>query len=108
MSIYKIAAFLLISGYIGFGQDVKMRSLSDLINQEEPGWNLVSDWIRQATNRVEVLEKVEAQAETALYQTQVTTRSPMGSIIFETGGILVDSGWIHILGPGKNPGQPNQ
>ncbi|WP_420320364.1 DUF2625 domain-containing protein [Flagellimonas sp.] len=78
-----------------------MKSLTELINKEEPGWELVSDWITQATNKIEVLKKIESQADTALYQTQVTTRSPMGAIIFETGGILVDNGWIRILGSGN-------
>ncbi|MBK9577976.1 MAG: DUF2625 family protein [Fibrobacteres bacterium] len=35
-----------------------------------------------------------------LVQLQVTTRSPMGAIVYETGGILVDHGWLRILGSG--------
>lgn len=30
----------------------------------------------------------------------VTTRSPMGAIVYSTGGILIDNGWIRILGSG--------
>ncbi|RYZ77359.1 MAG: DUF2625 family protein, partial [Proteobacteria bacterium] len=29
---------------------------------------------------------------------QVTTRSPMGAILYETCRLLVDSGWVRILG----------
>ena len=32
---------------------------------------------------------------------QVTTRSPLGAVIHETGGILVDHGWLRILGSGS-------
>jgi hypothetical protein len=101
MANYKIAALLLFTCLIGYSQDMKTRPLCDLIDNDEPGWELVSDWISKATNKVEVLNRDQGCAEAALYQTQVTTRSPMGSIIFETGGILVDNGWIRILGSGN-------
>jgi len=78
-----------------------MKPLSDLINKEEPGWKLVSDWIKEAKNKVAILPKDQKSAELALYNTQVTTRSPMGAIIYETGGILIDNGWIRILGSGS-------
>ncbi len=61
---------------------------------------MVEDWLRKATNPVEVLPPVEANRKSALVAIQVTTRSPMGAIIYETGGILVDHGWIRILGSG--------
>jgi hypothetical protein len=32
---------------------------------------------------------------------QVSTRSMMGAIIYYTGGILVDNGWVRILGSGN-------
>ena len=32
---------------------------------------------------------------------QVTTRSPMGAIAFETGGLLFDHGWLRLLGSGS-------
>ena len=78
-----------------------MKPLTDLINKEEPGWKLVSDWIKEAKNKVAILPKDQKSAELALYNTQVTTRSPMGAIIYETGGILIDNGWIRILGSGS-------
>ena len=31
---------------------------------------------------------------------QVTTRSPMGAVVYETGGILIDGGWLRVLGSG--------
>ncbi|HEX2901332.1 MAG TPA: DUF2625 family protein, partial [Bacteroidia bacterium] len=41
------------------------------------------------------------RAKNALFETQVTTRSSMGAIVYETGGILIDHGWIRILGSGS-------
>ncbi len=81
-------------------QQMPKRTLTELINTQEPGWELVSDWIKQAKNNVQVLPKTQARAESALLAAQVTTRSPMGAIVYETGGILVDGGWLRILGSG--------
>lgn len=78
-----------------------MRPLNELINKEEPAWAFVNEWISKAKNQVEVLPKDCVRAANALFETQVTTRSPMGAIIYETGGILIDHGWIRILGSGS-------
>jgi hypothetical protein len=78
-----------------------MKPLADLINRTEPAWPLLEQWIAEATNRVEILPPIDdATRSEALYQTQVTTRSPMGSIVYETGGLLIDGGWLRILGSG--------
>jgi len=92
-------ACLLLSIYC-FSQQ-KMRPLNDLINTTDPGWLLVKQWIEKAKNKVEILPRDSAKASEALYQTQVTTRSPMGAIVYESGGLLVDNGWIRILGSGS-------
>lgn len=81
-------------------QQMVLRPLTELINTQEPGWELVSGWIKQAKNKVQVLPKTRVRADSALLAAQVTTRSPMGAIIYETGGILVDDGWLRILGSG--------
>ena len=82
-------------------QQMPKRTLSELINKDEPGWELVATWLKQAKNKVQVLPKTQARADSTLLATQVTTRSPMGAIIYETGGILVDNGWLRILGSGS-------
>jgi len=79
-----------------------MKQLQELINREDSAWPLVRQWIAEATNHVEVLPPIDdATRERALLETQVTTRSPMGAVIFESGGILVDHGWLRILGSGS-------
>ena len=78
-----------------------MRPVEDLINTKEPGWAIVQQWIASAKNKVEVLPCDTSKAKDALYKTQVTTRSPMGAIVFSTGGILIDDGWVRILGSGS-------
>jgi hypothetical protein len=75
------------------------RSLEELIEREDPAWPLLELWIADATGPVEVLPPATSAGE-ALVALQVTTRSPMGAMVLETGGILVDHGWLRLLGSG--------
>lgn len=77
-----------------------MRELPELIDLNDPAWPLVQEWLAEATNRHEVLPREPQRAASALQQLQVTTRSPMGAVVYETGGILIDGGWLRILGSG--------
>ena len=84
-----------------FGQ-YKMRTVDELINRTEPRWTVVKQWIDSAKNKVEILPVDTLKAKDALYKTQVTTRSVMGAIVYSSGGILIDDGWIRILGSGSS------
>ena len=77
-----------------------MKSLPELINEDEPGWEIVRSWVDEATNPVEVLNCSKQAGEKTLYECQVTTRSPMGAIAYQSGGLLVDDGWLRIFGAG--------
>lgn len=74
--------------------------MEELIDLEEPGWPLVLSWFHDAKNPVEVLPAERSQGEATLLAVQVTTRSPMGAIALECGGILFDRGWVRLLGAG--------
>lgn len=78
-----------------------MRPIEELIDTKESGWDLVQEWMSEATNELQVLAATLTKRRTALYQTQITTKSPMGAIVYHTGGILVDQGWVRILGAGS-------
>ncbi|MCI0571310.1 MAG: DUF2625 domain-containing protein [Myxococcaceae bacterium] len=58
------------------------------------------EWARSARNRVEILPVDRQAGEATLVALQVTTRSPMGAVALESGGLLVDHGWLRILGSG--------
>lgn len=79
----------------------KMKQVDELINKADPGWTVVEGWIKKAKNKVEILPADASKAKEALYQTQVTTHSAMGAVVFMTGGLLIDDGWIRILGSGN-------
>lgn len=75
--------------------------LDQLIDNEDPAWPLVQGWVAQATNPVMVLPPSEPNRSDTLLDLQISTQSTLGSIAYETGGILVDYGWIRILGSGS-------
>ncbi|WP_211345577.1 DUF2625 domain-containing protein [Paraflavitalea soli] len=91
---------LLIATLTGAAQN-KMRPLEALIDKNDPGWPLIRSWIDTAKNKVEVLPADPSKAGDALFNTQVTTQSPMGAVVYMTGGLLIDHGWIRILGSGN-------
>jgi Protein of unknown function DUF2625 len=76
------------------------RSLHKVFAAGEPAWPAVQSWILAAKNPVEILLPDKAQREQVLLDTQVTLRSPMGAIVYHTGGLLIDYGWLRVLGSG--------
>lgn len=94
-----ITTILTFSAVIAFAQP-KLRPADELA-KDTSGWNVVKEAMRIARNKYEILPADKERAKTALYQTQVTARSPMGAIIYLTGGILIENGWIRILGSGN-------
>ena len=74
------------------------RTLQELIDRGQPGWPLVKGWLATAKNQVVVLEAEIRAREEALVRLQVTSRSPLGAVALETGGVLVDGGWVRVLG----------
>ena len=96
-----------------------MRSLDELIDWNDSAWPLVQEWVRDAFVPAEIFPAEQAAGEAALYATQVTTRSPMGAIARHAAGIILDNGWLRVLGagghsrferslPGWNDGRSNR
>lgn len=77
-----------------------MRALDELIDTNEPGWALIEEWLKEAKNGYEILPRDESRAQSELLGLQVTTRSPMGALVFGCGGIVIDGGWLRLLGSG--------
>lgn len=99
MTRYLIIIIISLLQWTANGQST-MRSVDELIIESHPGWTFIKELIDSAKNVIEILPVDSIKSKDALYKTQVTTRSPMGAIIYKTGGILIDSGWIRILGSG--------
>uniref|UniRef100_UPI000D367526 DUF2625 domain-containing protein n=1 Tax=unclassified Variovorax TaxID=663243 RepID=UPI000D367526 len=76
-----------------------MRPLHELLEGQEPAMALVEQWAREADLPVEILPPSTRSGE-ILVELQVTTRSVLGAIAYGTGGILIDRGWLRMLGSG--------
>jgi hypothetical protein len=76
------------------------RSLADLTDATNDAWPLVEDCVGAAVCPVEILPGEQAAGESTLLALQITTHSVLGTVALHTGGILVDHGWLRILGSG--------
>ena len=77
-----------------------MRNLNELLAAPNPAWPLVQSWIAEASNPVEVLPPHKESRAESLLAIQVTVGSVLGAFACETGGLLVDHGWVRVLGSG--------
>jgi hypothetical protein len=77
------------------------RSIDDLVDPVDHAWPTVLAWLAGGIRPASILPPTPGGPRT-LEALQVTTRSPMGSIALESGGILVDDGWLRLLG-GSEP-----
>jgi hypothetical protein len=76
------------------------RTYAELLS-DDPAWPELQKAASSAGNRVEILAPVgDAERRVSLEDIQVTTRSTLGAIAHETGGILVDRGFLRHLGSG--------
>jgi len=75
-----------------------MRPLADLLSPD-PAWPALRTAISRSTRAVEVLPTPRPRAEAVLLSMQVTTRSTMGAIALETGGLVIDR-WLRVFGGG--------
>jgi hypothetical protein len=72
----------------------------DQLLSDDPAWPKFAALAATVAHRVTVLPRQEAAARACLEALQVTTRSPLGAIAHETGGVLIDHGWLRLLGSG--------
>jgi len=78
-----------------------MKSIDELKKPGKDSWLRIEMMVEHAKNKVEILAPDSEKASVALLQSQFTTGTNLGSVIYYSGGILVDGGWIRILGSGN-------
>ena len=81
-----------------------VRSIEELIDVPDPAWPRLEAAARG--DGVRVLPVSREQGREVLYRLQVTARSGLGALALNCGGILVDQGWLRLLGGGA-PGMPD-
>ncbi len=70
----------------------RVRALAELTDVDDPCWAYIAELIAGSLVPVEVLAPDLSQCEACLHQLQVTARSALGSVVLNTGGMLVDHG----------------
>lgn len=76
------------------------RALAELIDVSDPAWPALWLTLTGARVPVRVLDVDPAAGERTVHRLQVTAASTLGALALHTGGLLVDHGWIRILGGG--------
>ena len=77
-----------------------IRTIDQLDDAAGSVWPAVTRLIADAENAVSILPTTRDEGERALMMLQVTTASVLGATCRESGGLLVDRGWIRVLGAG--------
>jgi hypothetical protein len=83
-----------------------MRTIEELTEPTDPAWPQLEAELL-ANPEVTVLPIAPVAGRDSLYRLQVTTRSRMGALALHTGGLLVDDGWLRVLGGGHDRGLPS-
>jgi hypothetical protein len=81
-------------------QQANSKKWIDFHIESAPAWKQVNDWIQSPNNAIEVLPVDTARARFWLYSSGIDPTSTLASFICRTGGMLVDNGWIRVLGSG--------
>ena len=102
MSRCKIS-ILLIYGFLFFipvMAQQTFKGIGELVSDDTRKWDEIKLMAGRAKNKVEILPKDSGRAVHALIQSQLSTQTRLGALIYNCGGIVIDDGWIRILGSG--------
>ena len=69
----------------------------------ESRWSEVEAAIAAAPYPVDVLPPDPPSSQLCLDRLGITTRSWLGAVVAHTGGLLIDHGWLRVLGGGGGP-----
>lgn len=78
-----------------------MHELNELINVDDPAWPELQELFAASVAPLEVLPVDDAEGRRSLLQMQVTARSALGSLVLNSGGLVVDGGWVRVFGGGS-------
>jgi len=77
-----------------------VRSLKELATTDKPAWPWIQALVAAAPS-ARLLPCDPARADEALLAMQITVSSPLGALVHRSGGLLVDHGWLRLLGSGS-------
>ncbi|KAF6628681.1 DUF2625 domain-containing protein [Paenibacillus sp. EKM208P] len=76
-------------------------TVDELVDKDNHAWEEVTNILKEGRNSHHIVSsKSESAPGDTLYRLQVSTKSYLGTVAYETGGIVFDYGWITLLGAG--------
>jgi hypothetical protein len=78
-----------------------VRELDELIDVSDPAWPHLLELFAASAAPLKVLPGDPAEGRRTLLQMQVTARSTLGSLVLNSGGLIVDHGWVRVFGGGS-------
>lgn len=77
-----------------------LRSAEELAAVEESAWPAIAALIDGPDSVARALPIAPADGQASLYALQVTAASALGALALNCGGLLIDGGWLRVLGGG--------
>jgi hypothetical protein len=77
-----------------------VRSLAELISDDPSAWAEIEAAVSGSPYAIELLPADPDRAAACLHRLQVATTSWLGALVYRTGGLIVDGGWLRVLGSG--------
>jgi hypothetical protein len=81
-----------------------LRSADELLETADPAWPLLLREIAAAGSSARLLPGGGVAGRRELEALQVTARSSLGACAYHMGGLLIDAGWLCVLGCGHEDG----
>jgi hypothetical protein len=76
------------------------RTADELLSAPDPAWPLLHNRILAAGPTTTLLAAAEPDGRREIHALQVSAKSFLGASAYHIGGLLLDSGWLRILGCG--------
>lgn len=77
------------------------KTLQQLIRTDDPAWPSLQRRLRAAANHVVVLPADPMDGQRAIQALQSSADTTLGAMALHCGGLLVDTGWLRVLGAGS-------
>ncbi|WUD76678.1 DUF2625 domain-containing protein [Streptomyces sp. NBC_00510] len=81
-----------------------MRQIDELTDVDTPAWPELAAVLTGGPVAARVLPGDRGEGRRCLLQLQVTARSALGALVLNTGGVLLDDGWVRVFGGGPAAG----
>lgn len=93
-----LVAFSVIS-MLSFAQSTK-RVAVDYNAATTPAWSKIEQWKASATNPIQFFPADTTRAKFTLFRADFDINSTLAAFAFNSGGMIVDGGWLRVLGSG--------